>query len=169
MIVRHKNNSCCVIDYITKESTVLDLGCGYGEPFIDTNFKLLIGVDAWRIFDLPEYDLILLYDIKNIGKLIAENSFDVITCIDVIEHLEKEEGFKLIEQMERIARKEIYIFTPLKWSENKASYKDPLHWCYGNKEYNTHRSLWNGEDFVNKGYKLLNCQEGYVLAAKRLL
>ncbi len=159
-------------DLVPTKYTVLDLGCGNGLPMIGTNFKMLVGVDAFDkihkgLFDMPEFDLILNLDIKNITDSFQMDSFDAITCIDVIEHLKKKDGEKLIKDMEYIARKRVLIFTPLIWSENQDSFKNPIWWSYGNT-YNLHHSLWTEEDFTSKGYKIIKCQEGYVLAVKEI-
>ena len=166
--MRIKTPSSDLLNLIPQTYSVLDLGCGNGQPFVSANFKLLIGIDAWKIFDLPEYDLIMKYDIRGISNLCPPNSFDAITAIDIIEHLEKEEGYKLIEDIERIAKKMVLIFTPTIWSQNTESTDNPVCWSYGNKDYNLHKSLWTEKDFIKLGYGILPCQEGYVLAGKKL-
>ncbi len=161
-----------MIDCLKKDYSVLDLGCGNGLPMIGTHFRLLVGVDAFDkvhkgLFDMPEFDLLLNLDIRNILDLFQMDSFDAITCIDVIEHLKKEEGEKLIKDMEYIARKMVLIFTPLVWSENLDSFNNPIWWSYGDI-YNLHQSLWTEDDFTSKGYKTVTCQDGYVLMVKEL-
>jgi len=153
---------------IPADATVLDLGCGRGDPFIDTNFKKLIGIDLFsKKFDMPEYTKIMYRDIKKIDKMFLPKSFDVITAIDVIEHLTKREGGTLLKNAEIIAKDMILIFTPLVWSDNKEHVEDESLWCYGNK-YNYHKSLWTIKDFIKRGYNVVPCQEGYVLAVKVL-
>ena len=155
-----------MMEQIPKDSTVLDLGCGCGYPFYDTCFPLLVGIDIFRKkFDMIEYTVILYSDIRNIGWMIYEKQFDVVTVIDVIEHLSKEEGYKLIKDMEAIARNKVMIFTPTIWSENNVAVEDKNCWAYGNK-HNYHKSLWKEEDFTKRGYEIVPCQPGYVLAIK---
>jgi hypothetical protein len=40
------------------------------------------------------------------------NFFDAVLALDVIEHLEKAKGVRLIETMEKIAKKKVLIITP---------------------------------------------------------
>ena len=161
------SNYIQIMSLIPKVSTVLDLGCGAGHPFIGTEFPILIGVDVWkRKFYMPEYDQVWFHDIRKILELYPQKFFDVLTCIDVIEHLEKEEGFKLMEDAEKIAWNKVIIFTPKKWSENKESVENKSYWSYGNK-YNYHKSHWTEKDFTDRGYKIIP-NEDYILAKKEL-
>jgi len=42
----------------------------------------------------------------------APKSFDIVLAVDVIEHLSKEDGLRLIQKMETIARHKVIIVTP---------------------------------------------------------
>lgn len=74
--------------------------------------------------------------------------FDIVTCFHVIEHLEKKEGLKLIKQIEKIARKQIIVATPVGFQE--------LH-VYDNNPYQTHKSGWLPNDFKNKRFTVRGC------------
>lgn len=153
---------------IPKDATILDLGCGCGNPFKGIKFPLLVGVDIFRKeFDMPEYDVVIFHDAKKIDKLFQEKSFDVVTGIDFIEHLKKEEGFEIIRKAEKIARKEVIFFTPKKWSENKGAVENPKYWSYGNPA-DYHKSLWIEKDFTSRGYEIIPWQK-YILAKKELI
>jgi len=155
------------MNLIPENSRVLDLGCGSGLPFIGKKVKSLVGVDLFlKNFYMPEYDKVIKYDIKKIDEIVKEGEFDIITMIDVIEHLEKQEGLNLIKKIEKIANK-IIIFTPNFWRDNKSSIKDPKLWSYKNK-YNIHKSLWNGKDFENLGFKIRPCRVDYSIAEKKI-
>jgi len=157
-----------MIKQIPKDYTVLDLGCGCGLPFIGTDFPLLIGVDTFKKkFYMPEYNTVLYSSIEKINDLVQEKSFDTVAAIDVIEHLDKQDGYKLLTNMETIANKMVMVFTPLIWSKNDDNINKPGHWTYGNK-HNLHKSLWNEQDFVKLGYEIVKCQENYVLAIKHI-
>ena len=165
--VQGDSNYIQIMSLIPKNSTILDLGCGAGHPFIGTNFPVLVGVDLWKKkFEMPEYDQIWFHDIKEISKLYPQKFFEVITVIDVIEHLEKKDGIKLMEDAEKIAWDKVIIFTPKKWSENKQAVEDKRFWSYGNK-YNYHKSHWVEKDFTDRGYEIIPNKD-YILAKKEL-
>lgn len=156
-----------IMDLIPRDSTILDLGCGCGNPFRGIRFSLLVGVDIFRKkFDMPEYDVVIFYDVKKIDELFLDNSFDIVTGIDFIEHLKKEEGFEIIKKAEKIARKKVIFFTPRKWSENKQAVENSKYWSYGNPS-NYHKSLWCDEDFIQRGYEIVPFRN-YVLAQKEI-
>ncbi len=154
-----------IMSLIPKNNTVLDLGCGNGAPFIEMDFPSLVGVDIWKKkFEMPEYDSVYFHDLRQINKLFPEKFFDVVTAIDVIEHFEKEEGIKLIENAEKLALNKVIFFTPRNWVENKDSFENKRWWSYGN-EYCLHKSLWIEKDFTDRGYEIIP-NEKYILAQK---
>lgn len=154
-------------EFIPDDSTILDLGCGNGIPFQETNYPKLIGIDIFRKrFDMPEYDLVIFHDALRINELFLDNSFDVVIGIDFIEHLSRENGFEIMEKAEKIAKKKVIFFTPKEWSTNKQGVEDPHNWSYGNPA-NYHKSIWTEEDFTDRGYKVLGYQ-GFVFVEKEV-
>lgn len=159
------SNYVQIMNLIPKDRTVLDLGCGNGQSFAGSDFPVLVGVDIWKKkFDMPEYDEVYFHDIREILKLYPKNSFDIVIAIDTIEHLEKEEGLKLIEDAEKIALNKVIFFTPRKWSENKEAVENKKYWSYGNP-YDYHKSNWTEEDFTSRGYEIIPNKD-YILAQK---
>jgi hypothetical protein len=89
------------------------------------------------------YDDCVLCDIRYLpfkGK-----SFDLSVCLHVLEHLSKEDGLKLIEQLETITRKQVIVATPVGFQE--------LH-TYDGNPYQTHKSGWTPKEFEEKGFKV---------------
>lgn len=153
-----------LLNLVGKEDRVLELGCGNGRITNYLPCKELVGIDA---FDYSAYfkGKFILHNINDLS-FIEDNSFDVVLAIDVIEHLEKEDGFKLLKEMDRIAKRTIFVFTPKKWTDNRDSVENKRYWSYGNM-YNYHKSLWVTEDFVSSGYEI-TLDANYVFATKRL-
>lgn len=126
---------------------VLELGCGNNSPLqYFTKKYYSCGVDIFYPY-LEEsrfkkiHNSYISADILNLP--IKPKSFDCVIALDVIEHLEKEMGWKLVELMENIARKAIVIFTP-----NGFLRQDP----YDNNVYHIHKSGWYFDDFKNIGF-----------------
>lgn len=96
--------------------SVLELGCGKSSPLkhVDKTFYS-VGVDLHRpaiaqsrkmgIHDRYVASSVLKTKFKN-------NEFDCVIALDLIEHLRKKDGYRLIKEMERIAKRKIIIFTP---------------------------------------------------------
>lgn len=140
--------------------SVISLGCGIGVTECGFKCSKLDGMDIFSYGNrhlLNNWDNIrgtfISGDIRKSDELIKNKSYDIVFCLDVIEHLEKEEGFKLIKDAESIAIKAVVFYTPLKWDTNESATTDKSLWSYGNK-YNLHKSLWTIKEFEDKGYKV---------------
>ena len=86
-----------------------------------------------------------------------DNSFDVVTCVDVIEHVE--DFNRLIKEMLRVSRKGIFLSTPNRRPENTNKDGSPKN-CWHLREWNFNefeevlsqfgRIDWN---FINGSYE----------------
>lgn len=82
-----------------KGKKILDLGCGEGvlvDKFREQNYDI-IGIDLNY-----ESEFILKRDIINTG--FEENSFDVVLCLDVLEHLAFDEQEMALGEIKRILK-----------------------------------------------------------------
>jgi hypothetical protein len=70
---------------------------------------------------------------------------DTAVSIDVIEHLEKDAGRAMVEEMVRIATRRVVIFTPLGFLPQECGDVDS--WGMQGQHWQTHRSGWTPEDF----------------------
>lgn len=75
------------------------------------------------------------------------NSIDSVFLLDVIEHLEKQDGFELLRHVERIAREQIVIFTPLGFMPQHADQNETDGWGLHGTAFQEHLSGWLPEDF----------------------
>jgi hypothetical protein len=72
-------------------------------------------------------------------------SFDAVLCVEVIEHLDKADGWELIRRLEEIARRQVIVSTP--WGFM------PLEEREDNPHLN-HLSGWLPEEFEERGYSV---------------
>ena len=131
---------------IGHNSTVLDLGCGpklYSDP-LKAQCSRVLTVDGW---DWVEPDIVANLEITPLMDIV-DDQFDYILMLDFIEHIDKQQGLRLIEDCKRQVTKKIFLLTPLEaiWTENHENVDNPDLWCHGN-QLDIHKSLWAPEDF----------------------
>ncbi len=74
--------------------------------------------------------------------------FDLVLAHHVIEHFPKEEGLILLNNIEKLAIKQIIIGTPIGFVDTE--YAVALH----NNEHERHLSGWKPRFFEKRGYKI---------------
>jgi hypothetical protein len=83
---------------------------------------------------------------QEVVNLFPAKSVDTIFLCDVIEHLSKEEGRRLLDLTIPLARKQIAIFTPLGFMEQwHPDGKDA--WGLNGGSWQEHKSGWEPSDF----------------------
>jgi len=97
--------------------SVLDIGCGKNSALRFMKFLSKTGIDAYQkdleIAQLNKtHDQFIHADAKNFIEKLPHYEFDCAVAIDLIEHLSKEDGLKLIKSMEFCSVKKIVIYTP---------------------------------------------------------
>nr|WP_315187119.1 hypothetical protein [uncultured Albidiferax sp.] len=75
-------------------------------------------------------------------------SVDTVFLLDVIEHLEKNDGHQLLEQALRVARKQVVVFTPVGFMPQHYSDSEPWEGVT-HTDLQNHRSGWLPEEFAN--------------------
>ncbi len=133
-------------------SSVLDVGCGTQSPltYIPKKFAST-GVDIYAPSitisrNKMIHDEYKIADIRSLDKLYPPANFDGVIALDVIEHLSKNEAVKLIQSMEKIARRIVILMTP-----NGFYCQNPYH---GNP-YQRHKSGWKVDEFYTLNYHVL--------------
>lgn len=109
--------------------------------FLDTTFIVLN--EDWRSF-LDNYEAYAV---------------DTVYLIDVIEHLIKEEGEELLARTEKIAKKQIIIFTPLEYIEQKSLPGNKDAWGFNGTDWQEHKSVWTPDDFYGDEWSFVVCDD----------
>jgi SAM-dependent methyltransferase len=131
--------------------TILDVGCGKGEPmqFINRNKNLyVIGLDLFKPYlrtckKLKVHDDLILCDLRALP--LRNKVANVVICTEVLEHLTRVEGVQLIENLEKIACKQVIITTPVGEYEQTE---------YDFNPYQVHRWIWTPGEFWQFGYRV---------------
>jgi hypothetical protein len=131
----------------------LDLGCCEGTSTKNLGFPEKLHVDLLRRPTAPEP--FLQADIRNADTLFRPKSYDAVFAIDVVEHLYKDAGLKLIRDMEAIARKSVVFFTP-----------HGSLWVCQDDNPDSHHSGWIPEEFEALGYRICLWPEFHIWADK---
>lgn len=111
--------------YVDENAKILDVGfgLGYGINILSIKSEEVNGVDVdEKVLDYctntlvgknPRLKILKIFDGYNLP--FPDDSFDVVTCVDVIEHVEDYDH--LIKEMLRVSRKGVFLSTPNRRSE----------------------------------------------------
>ena len=133
--------------------SLLDVGCGECSPVAHfaSEVRYRVGVDT----HLPSIERsriagihsdYVVANIREIGEIFPARSFDCVTPLEVIEHLSRAEGEKILEQCERIARVKVVVSTPNGFVLQPPTVDNP---------FQEHISGWTAEEFRGRGYEVI--------------
>ncbi len=168
-----------ILKSIRPAYAVLDIGCGIRpqglivpkihiccDPFLDYLGKLQEETRddnsrEWYFVNRTWEAVLEDWD-KNLGIFLAK--VDTVFLIDVIEHLSKSEGLRLLKLTERIVNKQIIVYTPFGYKpQNSQDGKD--NWGMNGGFWQTHHSGWLPEDFPDD-WRLELCNGASIFAIK---
>lgn len=129
--------------------TLLDVGCGNDSPvqFLSQEIHK-VGVDIFEPSIEASRQKKIHSDYVKLNVLeiedhFEESSFDCAIATDLIEHLEKKDGYELIKQMEKVSKNRIIIFTPNGFLEQGE---------YDQNPWQVHHSGWTPEEMEEMGF-----------------
>ena len=127
--------------------SVLDLGCGPDSPLqYCSNIRHSIGVEAFQPYfeKSKKKGIHSEYVSKKIRDLdFEDNSFDAVIMLEVIEHLEEQEGLEVLKELEKWARKKVVISTPNGFFPQKVVDNNPMQ---------VHLSGWDVKKLKSLGF-----------------
>lgn len=133
--------------------SILDLGCGQGKPM--AMIKLLhkidtaVGVELYKPYiklakKQKLHDKYIVGDVREIN--FKPKSYDLVLASHVIEHLPEKDAWKLLRKMEKIARMQVIVATPI------GEIYQPM---FDNNKLQEHRSYFSPKQFEKRGYKVI--------------
>jgi len=130
--------------------TVLDVGCGAASRLNLLQCQHLAGIDGYApsVAEAKKnstHNELVLGDIRELDTFFKPGQFEACIAIDVIEHLNKEDGVKLMQAMERIASRKVVFFTPSGFLPQAHASNDDLQ---------EHLSGWEAGEMRDFGYRV---------------
>jgi Methyltransferase domain len=129
--------------------TAVDLGCGQSSPLPFCGVPYAVGVDVYRGYFEDSgrrahgHSAYIEADVRRVE--FRERSIDAVLALEVVEHLPKQDGWALIERMERWARRKVIISTPNGFVPQRPDDKNV---------HQEHLSGWLPEEFTARGYRV---------------
>lgn len=128
-------------------NSVLDLGCGSDSPIKYCNVYHSVGVDSFKpsIRASKKKRIHSEYILSDIRKInFKPSSFDAVILIEVLEHLPKKDGERMLEKAETWASKKVIVSSP------NGYFPQP---DVNNNLYFRHLSGWDVEKMRNLDYE----------------
>jgi len=91
------------------------------------------------------YDYYIKGNVNKLTDYIPPKSFDAVVAFDLIEHLSKEDGLRLINNMIIVAKQQIIIYTPNGFLPQPS---------FNNNPFQEHISGWTYDEMKNMGFKV---------------
>jgi len=142
-----------IVDYIKKVEVVLDIGCGIRpQQFITPRLYICCEPHDEYLQVLKDHfvgtnTVLIRGSAQEVLIWMPDDSVDTIFMIDFIEHMEKNEGIRVIAECERVARQQIVIFTPLGFVPQYYKPGEVDAWSLHGTQWQVHKSGWTPDDF----------------------
>lgn len=131
--------------------SILDVGCGDGEPmkFINRRRRFYaVGADIFEPYlqdcrRQENHGDLVRCDVRHLP--FQAKSFDVVLCMELLEHLDEAAGRNLIGRLEEIARRRVIISTPAGKHEQHE---------YDDNPHQEHKHIWHPAEMKRLGYEV---------------
>ena len=141
--------------YIQGATSVLNVGCGHPgfrheglAPLNTLERKVGIDINDERICGWDNSWTILKFFLDKPLPFI-DNYFDVVIAFDLVEHLSYGDGWNLIKECERVAKKTFIVFAPEGYIDTIKYQRE-----FVTSPWDVHQSGWYHEWFEKLGYEV---------------
>ena len=136
---------------IAESDIVLDLGCGIMQAIKGLKCKNILACDIWAPYleQLKTEFQTVQIDMSELNRFI-DNSYDVVICLDVVEHLEKALALNVLDELKRVCRKKAIVYTPRIFKYNLDAIDNA--WGLGHNPHQQHKCLVKIYELRDRGY-----------------
>lgn len=133
--------------------SLYDIGCGAGNHLDNLSYEqkqAWVGIDSHQgSLDIAAekqiYSSLVCADVISFLQKCPDSCVDSVLASCVIEHMPKEVGFRLIEEMKRVCRVSAIVFTPNGYVPQPPDRDNPA---------NEHVSGWSPNDFIANQFEI---------------
>ncbi len=132
-------------------NSILDVGCGISTRLRELGISNTTGFEGYAP-DFEEakrrntHNHLVQGDARELSRYFQPQQFDAVIALDVIEHFTKDGGLKLMQDMEKIARKKVIFLTPNGFLPQRKGAEGDLQ---------AHLSGWDPAEMNQYGYKVI--------------
>jgi hypothetical protein len=134
---------------ISMIKNMLDVGGGKGvvaERFFLAHVVQITILDAWWEYpDRPKPDNLVLGNALDAIEIFGEDAFDYVQATEIIEHMPKADGRRLIEILKKVTRNLLLLSTPYAYLEQPEHDGNP---------YQVHVCGWMPQEFEEMGLEV---------------
>ncbi len=118
---------------------ILDVGFGYGEWGLMLRTRKngnphIVGIDIFKPYYDKQKPLRIYNEIHNINALDypknVKETFDIILMSEVLEHIEKKDGYQLLEKLETLCTSLLIVTTPRGETFHGTAVDENIHNCH---------------------------------------
>ncbi len=151
--------------------SVMDIGCGLRPQTIINDPGVLVCVEVHDeyITELRRRfagttTLILQGLVPGCLSVLPDRCIDTIMMLDFIEHLDRDAGLEALRECERLARRQVVVFTPLGFMpQDETGETDG--WGLRGTYWQAHRSGWTPHDFDDR-WHVVACRDFHRINGK---
>jgi SAM-dependent methyltransferase len=131
--------------------SVLDVGCGPASPLQKAGYRgLAIGLDLsahelGRAKRAGFHAGLVRADVATLESVVRPASVDAVVALDLIEHLHRDRAFRLLDALERTARRKVVVITPNGFVPQPGTAENP---------FQEHLSGFSVADMRARGYRV---------------
>jgi len=129
-------------------TSILDIGCGPNSVIQFSPCRFRMGVETYRPYidtalRNTTHDIFINDDVLNLAYRIQPHSYDVVLASEVLEHLNDQDGLRLLVLMEYWAKHKVIIKVPNGYLPQSSFDGNP---------YQEHKSAWTQYKLETYGY-----------------
>ncbi len=120
------------------------------------------GIEGYAGYLTPVHDYVynrmLIGDALSVLSGIADNAYDLVLAVDILEHFDKPEGLRFLAELRRVAGEAALVSTP------KAFHSQEIE----ANPFENHRSCWSQAELAAEGFAdVLQNNESWIAVCRR--